>query len=132
MSHGELKLLETSRKKVKISLQNKKQDQVYLSREINQILKTIRNIDSRIESLKVKEIKNDSITVTEHAILRYLERVKGIDIEEVKKEIVSAKTLAQINTLGAGYYPCVYKGEEGDCAYQVRVKDNAVVTVLTN
>jgi hypothetical protein len=127
MSHTELKSLETRRRKVKEKLIVKKNEQVHLSREINQLIRNVKDIESSIDQLKVKKISNQSITVTEHAILRFLERVKGIDMEEVKKEIVSPLTLMQIKALGSGYYP----GEYEDTSFKVRVKDNAVVTVLT-
>lgn len=135
MSHAELKSLETRKRKVKEKLIVIKDEQVILSREINQLIRNVKDIEHSIDQLKVKKVSDKSITVTEHAILRYLERVKGIDMEELKKEIVSPLTLMKINALGSGYYPCEYVGDEGgemyNTSFKIRVKDNAVVTVLT-
>ena len=135
MSHAELKSLETRRNKVKEVLKVRKGEQVNLSREINQLIKNVKDIESSINALKVDNISNKSITVTEHAILRYLERVEGIDMEAVKKSIVSEKTLQMISKLGPGYYPCdaspVWKNSyRPRTTFRIRVKDNAVVTVL--
>jgi len=129
MSHAELKALETRKRKVNAKLRGRKEEQVVLSREINQLIKNIGDLHQRIEKLKTNEIEtNKSITVTEHAILRYLERVRGIDIEEVKREIAPPTILLQIRALGAGSYPCTspYK-----TPFRIRVRDNAVITVLT-
>ena len=43
--------------------------------------------------------------ITEHAYLRYLERAKGIDLNELTVEILSAKTIAAINLLGSCKIP---------------------------
>jgi len=127
MSHTELKSLETRRRKVKEVLTIKKDEQQVLSREINQLIRNVKDIESNIQTLKAKKISINSITVTEHAILRYLERVEGVDIERVKKDIVDGETLKRIQTLGPGYYPRTVD----EIPFRIRVKDNAVVTVLT-
>lgn len=61
--------------------------------------------------------------VSDHAIVRYLERVKGMDIKALKKEILSDGLATKVRQLGDGYYPV--KGK-----YKIRVKDGVVVTVL--
>lgn len=40
-----------------------------------------------------KSIEKIKITVSEHGLLRYLERIKGIDIEQVKKEMIPKELL---------------------------------------
>lgn len=53
-----------------------------------------------------KEEKKQEITISDHAMVRYLERVKGIDIEEIRKEILTENVLDLIKTLGDnGSYP---------------------------
>lgn len=44
----------------------------------------IHNLRARIKSLSAKE---EPVEIADHAILRYLERVKGIDLEEVRAEL---------------------------------------------
>ena len=41
-------------------------------------------------SQEIKRLQSSDIIVSEHAILRYLERAKGLDIEAIKEEILSA------------------------------------------
>jgi len=55
-----------------------------------------REINKKIQNLQfqINEAKRENIEpVTEHAILRYLERVKKIDIEAIKKEIIKHASL---------------------------------------
>ncbi len=44
------------------------------------------------------------IHITDHAMLRYLERYKGLCREKLKKEIVDKYTQKQIAALGTGTY----------------------------
>jgi len=132
MSHAEIKKLETRRNQIRTLLAKKKETQGFLCKEINQLLRNIKDIDSSIESIKASASENNSIVVTEHAMLRYLERVKGIDLEKIKLEIVTSEVLEQIKTLGAGTYPVKGKYFNLDKqTFRIRVRDNAVVTVLT-
>jgi hypothetical protein len=59
--------------------------------------------------------------VTEHAILRYLERVGGINTEDVKSKIMPESLVDKIKIVGDGEYPV------GD--FKIRVRDNQIVTV---
>lgn len=63
-------------------------------------------------------------TVSEHAILRYLERVEGVDTAAVRERLLPDKAVELIRQLGDGKYP----GPDG-C--MLRVIDGVVVTVLT-
>lgn len=64
------------------------------------------------------------LTVSEHAILRYQERVNGLDLEQAKSAILSPSVLALIEKLGgSGEYP----NKEG--GFVVVLKDGVVVTV---
>jgi len=62
--------------------------------------------------------------ITEHALIRYMERVKGIDVEAMRKEVTDNKIVEQIDVLGSGTFPC------GD--YKIVVRDSIIVTVLCN
>lgn len=63
------------------------------------------------------------IVVSEHAQLRYCERVLGCDLEAVKADILSAKMLKCAETLGNGTFPV----RDGIRAV---VKDRVVVSIL--
>lgn len=64
------------------------------------------------------------VPVTDHALVRYLERVLGFDIEALKQEMITARTESLIRTLGDGWYPA-----DG---HWLRVQEGKVVTVVTS
>lgn len=43
--------------------------------------------------------------VTEHALLRYIERIYGVDMEELKAQILTPSLASTIRKLGSGKYP---------------------------
>lgn len=73
---------------------------------------------------QIKAIENSGkITVSEHAIIRYLERVKGMSISEIESEIINADVLNLIETLGGnGSYP--------NGTFKLIIK-NGIVTTIT-
>lgn len=68
-------------------------------------------------------VKSDELIVTEHAVLRFIERKYKLDIKEIEKQIINDKVKSQILVLGNGKYPI---GE----GLKIVVKNNSVVTVL--
>ena len=104
-------------------------------RDKNTILKTQRDslnitIERNLATIKeleeqIHELRNPNIPkVSEHAIVRYFERVLGFDIETIQDEILTPEILTMMETLGKnGTYPL---GEE----FRIKVKDNTVVTIL--
>lgn len=61
------------------------------------------------------------IAVTEHAIVRYVERVLGINADELCAKIIPEANQAAICALGDGEYPI------GD-THKVRIIDRCVIT----
>lgn len=53
--------------------------------ELNAIQKNISKVKDLIESLTI----NEELIVSEHAVLRYLERVQGQKIEDIQSEILT-------------------------------------------
>ena len=82
------------------------------------ICRRLQRVESAIASLQSQQI-----IMTEHAMLRYLERVKGIDFTELCQQVITEQLKTQIKTLGDGKYPI------GD-GYRVVVKNNAILTVV--
>jgi len=72
------------------------------------------------EELKKLKTSND-IIISEHAILRYIERVMKIDMVKLSNEIMSNEFKKGITTLGNGTYP--YNN------HLLKVVDSVVVTV---
>src|SRR5690606_744477 len=64
-------------------------------------IRLVKEINEKIASHKKQEL-----IVSEHAILRYLERVMGVDIECVRDQILTDELLDMTKTLGPnGTYP---------------------------
>ncbi|PMR71802.1 hypothetical protein [Billgrantia endophytica] len=54
--------------------------------------------------------KSDELIVSDHSLIRYLERVKGLDIEALRQEIVTDEMKALYKKLGDGKYPIEQEG----------------------
>ena len=65
-------------------------------------------------------MKKPIASVSDHAVIRYLERVKGIDIESLRREI--GRRVDRAAELGAT--GCILDG------FEYRMKDGAVTTVV--
>lgn len=77
-----------------------------------------------VQSLKQKmaTVNAGKPIITDHAVVRYLERVKGMNIAEVEKEILSEATIELVKKFeGVGTFPC-----DG---FRIVVKNNVVVTI---
>jgi len=122
--HVELKALTTRKEQAERRLKALREELSSLDQKIRTETREIGSIDAQIAQLQAKA-KNQTKTVifTEHAILRYLERVKGLDLDQVKKEMVPDLVTKQIRAMGNGEYPVG--------THSVKVKDNTVITILT-
>lgn len=94
--------------------------------QLSTIQKGINSKLARVKELE-KEFKklgqNNELIVSEHAILRYLERVKELDLEEVTNSILNEKAMELYEKLGnsSGKYPA-----DG---FNLVIKDNVVITI---
>ena len=79
---------------------------------------------SEIEKIERSRAKktSDKVVVTEHAMLRYIERVLGIDLGDLENRILPESSVKSIASLGDGEFPV------GD--HRIRVKNGHVVTVI--
>lgn len=74
--------------------------------------------------LQLKKLrKHKLLQVSDHAVIRYLERVKGIDIDAVRKEIVNQQLVTNYTMLGDGELPL------SDSVRAV-VKHGTVITII--
>ncbi|MBN1468651.1 MAG: hypothetical protein JW924_08000 [Fusobacteriaceae bacterium] len=76
--------------------------------------------------ISAKKETKKSIRVTEHALLRYLERVEGINLKEIEEKILTENLKKQINYFGDG----VYHFDEGE--NKVVVENCKIITVISN
>ena len=74
--------------------------------EKNHIQSKITLVKKEIDDInnQIKKMTNSELNISEHAILRYLERVQNINIEEIKKEILTEELKLRFKTLGNGTY----------------------------
>lgn len=65
------------------------------------------------------------VRVSDHAVIRYFERVLGLDLADIKKELSSDRINQMYSKLGDGKYPL----EQGNGVRAV-VVNNTVVSVV--
>lgn len=123
----ELKQKKTQLEKVKAEISAKQNDTKELNKQVSNIQKEINNLKDKQTGLEkdIKDMMNckQELIVTEHAILRYLERSLCINIEEIKARIASESVKNQFAVLGNGQYPI-------DNGLKVVIKGNTIVTVI--
>ncbi len=54
---------------------------------------------------EIKGLQESKVIVSEHAILRYLERVMNVDIEQIRSLILTEDNVTLIENMGSGKYP---------------------------
>lgn len=73
-----------------------------VNREYSNKTKAIDRIQQKIEELE----SDKTVRISEHALLRYFERVKGYDLEQIQQNILSNELKQIVETLGgSGTYP---------------------------
>lgn len=113
----ELKTLQTRLRKAEAILEALRDEQRGVSRRMTEAQATVDLLRRHIAALQ-----NAGVVITEHAMLRYLQRVHGIDLEQVQREMLPANVEERIRTLGSGLFPV-----DG---FSLRVRDGQVVTVV--
>lgn len=113
----ELKTLQTRLRKAEAILEGLRDEQRAVSRRMAEAQATADLLRRHIAALQ-----DAGIVITEHAMLRYLQRVHGIDLEQVQREMLPANVEERIRTLGSGLFPV-----DG---FSLRVRDGQVVTVV--
>lgn len=98
---------------IKLEISNKQ-------RELNVKIKAIAEIEAEMKKLN----SGNKIKISEHALLRYIERVLDMDMEALEESIVSDTTKELIDKLGGtGTYP--------SHNFSIVMKDYTVVTITT-
>lgn len=85
-------------------------------------LKQADSIARKIFHLRQKE---NPLKVSDHALMRYMERCKGFDLDAVRSEIITEDLVRLYNQLGNGQYPT------GIGTTRVVIEDGVIVTILT-
>lgn len=114
-----LKQLNSLKRKCEAEVNVLKIDSDNIKNEIKQKKKYLAEINKQIKEINSKS----DLIISEHAIIRYLERVLNIDINKLESELIPDKVKKQIAILGNGTYPI------GD-SHKIVVKDNTIITVI--
>jgi len=112
-----IKQLQSRGTKIKAEIVTLKSDLHDINNRLNNRKEVLQNIEKQISEINIEP------TVSEHAVLRYLERQYGFDLEDIKKQILSDDLKGLIIKLGSGKYPL------GD-GRTVVVKNKCVVSVI--
>lgn len=121
MSHAQIKSLEVRKNDIENDIKLLKGQREEINKRIEKEESQLKNIKNQLETIRKRD---GGIVITEHAILRYLERVKGINLETAKEEILSPKAREIALTLNNGKIP------SGN--HKVILKNNRVVSVVPN
>ncbi len=113
-----LKGLQTQINKLESEISLKKGDISTKQRELGVKIRRLSELNSELKKLQ----GNKELIVSEHAIIRYLERCRGVNIGEVIAEIKNETITGLYEKLGgSGIYPC----DE----FKAVVKNNIIVTI---
>jgi len=105
--------LQSERKALNIEIQDKQKQSSDMKTRID-------GFQKKIEKLKAQKPKD--LIVSEHAMLRYIERVMGIDLQELQERILPPEKAMEVKAMGN----CTY----GMGDHRLTVKDGVIVTVL--
>lgn len=104
--------------------------QAQLSAEVEQLTKTMRELQKQLSEKstalnfvkkEIREITEMKPVVSEHAMLRYCERILNIDLKKIEQELLSERNIEIIELLRSGKIPI------GSC--NLVVKNKVIVTI---
>lgn len=115
---NQLKGLETKLKNLTKERETHKQLANETQKKLSKINQEMQSINDEIWKLKNKK---EDIIVTEHAIIRYIQNIMGIDMDELAKKILPDEVKQRALAMGDGKYT--------HNEVTLVVKDGAIVTV---
>lgn len=114
----ELKKLNTLQVKLQSEIEAIKIEREILNNKLQSAERNLGKIREEIKKLK----EGNKIIVSEHAMLRYIERVLGIDLKEIEKCILTDEVKEQYKIVGNGRFPI-------NDEFRALIRDNVVVTI---
>lgn len=114
-----------SLKALQSRLEREKAERWELGKKAKDINNKVKECERRISKLEL-EIENfaeGELVVSEHAILRYLERVELIPVEEIPAKILTQEVIRIYNVIGGGKIPL------GETGKHLVIKGNTVITI---
>jgi hypothetical protein len=123
----ELKRLQREVKEGQKLLVQLRQQQAALD---DQLVKAQQSLAAAQEEIERLTRSGGVVVVSEHAFLRYFQRVLGINLDEQRASILPLDVELQILHLGDGTYPVDFADGRGCVSHHVVVKGGVVVTIL--
>lgn len=117
----ELKKLNTLQTKLQSEIEAIKVEREILNNKLQSAERNLGKIKEEIKKLK----HGNKVIVSEHAMLRYIERVLGIDLKEIEERILTDEVKEQYKIVGNGKFPI-------NDEFKVIIRDNVVVTITDN
>lgn len=116
---ADLKRLQVRRNKLQSEISSIREEKYSLTREETLKMQELSKVNKQLDKKK-----KGALIISEHAMLRYMERVKHLDIDELKMLIAPENTRKLIERFGQGKFPAG--------THNLVVKNNTVLTVLTD
>ena len=116
-----LKGLQVRLNKTNAEFDSLKQEQALIDNRIIQSIQTRKSIENQIKQIQES---NKGVTMSEHAMLRYIERVLGFELSQITDKILTPEFNKAVRAMGDGKIPMP------DGARAV-VKNGVIVTIET-
>ncbi len=98
-----------------------KQEQALTNDKIVKSIQTMKSIENQIRQIQES---NKDVVMSEHAILRYIERVIGFELSEITDTVLSESFVKGVKAMGDGKYPI-----SDTSGAKAVVKNGVIVTV---
>ncbi len=118
---SELKKLQTLKSKLEQELSDIKRQKLILGEQTTLVSNQLQRVENDIKKLIAS--RSDELIVSEHAMLRYIQRVVGIPLEDIKAKIATPSLIDAAKHLGNGTYPVD--------DFRVKVANGVIVTVVS-
>jgi len=118
MDTQKLKSLQVNQTRLENEIKELKASITELNKKINE-----KNTQLSAVTKEIQDIHSQHPVITEHALLRYVERILQIDLEKVKQEILSDENVKIIDNLKSCKIPLRSK-------FKIVVKNKSIVTIV--
>lgn len=99
MSGAELKQLQVRKSNLEAEIKRLADEKIENAKNLEQARQKLAAIQHQIDAATA------DVVVSEHAMLRYMERVMGVDLEQVRVHILADGREDLIRSAGSGTYP---------------------------
>jgi predicted transcriptional regulator len=110
---------------LKIKLAQLQVQQKDLSEQQRNVYSSLQKVNNEINQIQheIEKQISSKPQISDHALLRYLERTEQINIEQLKDQLLTPKLVEIINTFHSGRFPI-----SNDL--QAIVKNNTITTII--